>query len=154
MKIFFRNKVGESQTQSDIIYPTPKNRNPAIRHKTARNGFFPNAFQPLNPETSLSDSDQRWLWNRSAAVDSCLSFHFRADRSRSHSFKFEPESTLRSVQESIKIFKAAFEITVMMLVVVKQNRTDWNVFLTSVVTFFSVLKIASKAYRWKFERLK
>jgi len=57
-------------------------------------------------------------------VDSCLSLHFRADRSRSHSFKFEPESTLRSVQEPIKIFKAAFEITVMMLVVVKQNRTD------------------------------
>jgi len=40
-------------------------------------------------------------------------------RSRSQYFRFEPESTLRSVQEPIKIFKGPNFF--MMLVVVKQN---------------------------------
>jgi len=47
------------------------------------------------------------------------------NRSRSHCFRFEPqqeESKLRSVQEPIKIFKGPIKISVMMLVVVKQNR--------------------------------
>ena len=46
-------------------------------------------------------------------------------RSRSQYFEFEPKqepkSTLRSVQESIKIFKGSIQIHVMIVVVVKQN---------------------------------
>jgi len=48
-------------------------------------------------------------------------------RSRSQYFKFEPEqkqeleSTLRSVQETVKYLKGSVKISVMMLVVFKQN---------------------------------
>jgi len=51
-------------------------------------------------------------------------------RSRSQYFRFEQEpeleSTLTSVQESIKLFRDL--ISVMMLVVVKQNGINWDVF--------------------------
>jgi len=44
-------------------------------------------------------------------------------RSRSQYFRFEPEpeSTLRFVQEPIKMFKESIEISVMMPVIVKWN---------------------------------
>ena len=51
---------------------------------------------------------------------------------RSPYFKFdpeqEPESTLRSVQELNKYFKGPVKISVMMLVVCKQNGINWDVF--------------------------
>jgi len=48
-------------------------------------------------------------------VDSCQSWHFKLEQEPG------PASTLRSVQEPIKIFKGPIGILVMMLVVVKQN---------------------------------
>jgi len=38
--------------------------------------------------------------------------------------EMDPEVTLRSVQEPIKTFKGAIKISVVMLVVVKQNGID------------------------------
>ena len=46
--------------------------------------------------------------------------------SRSQYFRFEPESTLRSVQELAKYLRNLF--SVMMLVVVKQIENNWDVF--------------------------
>ena len=51
-------------------------------------------------------------------MDSCQSLHFRPEQ--------EPVSTLRSVQEPIKTLRDL--IYVMMLVVVKQNGINCNVF--------------------------
>jgi len=59
------------------------------------------------------------------------SLHFtrEQERSRSQSFKFypekpDPESTLRFVQEPIKMIQATVKISAVMLVVVKQNGID------------------------------
>jgi len=71
--------------------------------------------------------------DRGAGVDSGWSCILGWSRSRSQYFSFKPEqegpeSTLRSGQEPIKIFKEPVKIFVMMLAVVKQNAINWDVF--------------------------
>ena len=57
---------------------------------------------------------------------------FGRSRSRSQYCKFEPQQdpewTLRSVQEPNKHFKGPIRISVMMLVVIKLNGINWDVF--------------------------
>jgi len=57
-------------------------------------------------------------------VDSCRGLLFTQEQEPLSVFRFEPEqepeSTLRSLQKAIKIFKEPIEISVMMLVV-EQN---------------------------------
>jgi len=71
--------------------------------------MFPAARDPYfqTEDISSMSSNQRWLRTRSAGVDPGQSLNFRMEQGRSQSFWFEPESSLMSVQEPIKIFKGA-----------------------------------------------
>jgi len=84
-------------------------------------------FAPLNVGHVQTRDDH------GAGVDSGRSLHFRQEPERGGQYfwfepKQEPEFTLRSVQEPIKIFREPFEIFAIMLVVVKQNGINSDVF--------------------------
>ena len=84
--------------------------------------------RPEKGNTKLTVSEAEMITERECTPAGVWIF----GRSRSQYFRFEPEqepeSTLRSVQELIKYFKGPVKISVIMIVVFKQNGNNWDVF--------------------------